>query len=224
MTEETNHPEHLIRLPRLNEPAPDFEAVTTHGVIRLSDFQGRWLILFSHPADFTPVCTTEFVAFAEIYPELQKRKTDLLGLSVDSLNAHIAWVLNIEEKMNVKIPFPIIADLNREVATKYGMIMPGESSTEATRCVFVIDPKGIVRAMLYYPMTTGRNMNEMVRLVDALQTTENYQVSTPANWQPGDQVIVPAPKTIEKAEQRSSEGYECFDWYLCKKELVEAKH
>ncbi len=220
MTEETNHPEHIVRLPRLNEPAPDFEAVTTHGVIRLADFQGRWLILFSHPADFTPVCTTEFAAFAEIYPELQKRKTDLLGLSVDSLTAHIAWVLNIEEKMHVKIPFPIIADLSREIASKYGMIMPGESSTEATRCVFVIDPKGIVRAMLYYPLTTGRNMNEILRLVDALQTTDNYQVSTPANWQPGDNVIVPAPKTIELAEQRPSEGYECFDWYLCKKELV----
>jgi len=222
MIEETNHPEKIVRLPRLNEPAPDFEAVTTHGVIRLSDFQGRWLILFSHPADFTPVCTTEFVAFSEIYPELQKRNIDLLGLSVDSLTAHIAWILNIEEKTGVRVPFPIIADLTRDVATKYGMIMPGESSTEATRCVFVIDPKGLVRAMIYYPLTTGRNMHEILRLVDALQTTDSYQVSTPANWQPGDHVIVPAPKTIELAEQRVNEGYECIDWYLCKRELVEA--
>jgi peroxiredoxin (alkyl hydroperoxide reductase subunit C) len=203
----------------LNEPAPDFEAVTTHGVIRLSDYRGRWLILFSHPADFTPVCTTEFIAFAEIYPELQKRGVDLLGLSIDSVYSHIAWVRNIKEKTGVEIPFPIIADLNKEVATLYGMIMPGESKTETSRCVFVIDPDGILRAMIYYPLTTGRNMHEILRLVDALQTTDKYKVATPANWKPGDKVIVPAPRTLEEAEERVKAGYECTDWYLCKKEL-----
>lgn len=206
-------------LPRLNEPAPEFEAVTTHGVIRLSDYRGRWLVLFSHPADFTPVCTTEFIAFAEIYPELQKRGVDLLGLSIDSVYSHIAWVRNIKEKLGVEIPFPIIADLNKEVATLYGMIMPGESKTETTRCVFVIDPNGILRAMIYYPLTTGRNIPEILRLIDALQTTDKYGVATPANWQPGDKVIVPPPTTVEMAEEREKAGYEYVDWYLCKREL-----
>ena len=206
-------------MPRLNEPAPAFDAVTTHGNLRLADFEGRWLILFSHPADFTPVCTTEFIAFAEIYPELQKRGVDLIGLSVDSVYSHIAWVRNIEEKTGVKIPFPLIADLNKEVASVYGMIMPGASSTEAVRCVFFIDPKGILRAMLYYPLTTGRNMQEILRMIDALQTSDEQKVATPANWKPGDKVIVPAPKTQDGAETRMKEGYECVDWYLCKKSL-----
>lgn len=208
-----------VRLPRLNETAPEFEAVTTQGVIRLSDYEGSWLILFSHPADFTPVCTTEFIGFAEIYPELQKRNVELLGLSVDSVYSHIAWVRNIEEKMNVNIPFPIIADLNKDVATLYGMVMPGESTTETSRCVFIIDPKGILRAMIYYPLTTGRNMQEILRLIDALQTSDKHQVATPANWMPGEKVIVPPPKTIEVAEERSSGEFECVDWYLCKQEL-----
>lgn len=210
---------HAARLPRLNEPAPPFEALTTHGTLRLSDFEGRWLVLFSHPADFTPVCTTEFIAFAEIFPELQKRGVDLLGLSVDSVYSHIAWVRNIEEKTGVKIPFPVIADLNKDVATAYGMLMPGESSTETARCVFVIDPKGIVRAMIYYPLTTGRNMPEILRLLDALQTSDANQVATPANWKVGEPVIVPAPKTQDGAEARLQEGYDCLDWYLCKKDL-----
>jgi len=208
-----------VRMPRLNEAAPSFEAVTTHGTIRLSDFDGSWLILFSHPADFTPVCTTEFIGFAEIYPELQKRNVELLGLSVDSVYSHIAWVRNIEEKMGIKVPFPVIADLNKDVAMLYGMIMPGESSTEAARCVFVIDPKGILRAMIYYPLTTGRNMQEILRLIDALQVSDEHHVATPANWKPGDMVIVPAPKTTEVAERRVDEGYECLDWYLCKKDI-----
>jgi peroxiredoxin (alkyl hydroperoxide reductase subunit C) len=209
----------VVRLPRLNEAAPAFEAVTTHGVIRLSDYEGSWLILFSHPADFTPVCTTEFIGFAEIYPELQKRNVELLGLSVDSVYSHIAWVRNIEEKMNVKIPFPVIADLNKDVATLFGMVMPGESTTETSRCVFVIDPKGILRAMIYYPLTTGRNMQEILRLIDALQTTDEYQIATPANWMPGDKVIIPPPKTVELAEERASGDFECVDWYLCKRKL-----
>jgi peroxiredoxin 2/4 len=208
-----------LAMPRINEPAPIFDALTTHGNLRLADFEGRWLILFSHPADFTPVCTTEFLAFAEIYPELQKRSVDLLGLSVDSVYSHIAWVRNIEEKTGVKIPFPVIADLNKAVAYAYGMIMPGESSTETVRCVFFIDPKGILRAMLYYPLTTGRNMQEILRMVDALQTTDEHKVATPANWKPGEKVIVPAPKTQDSAETRMAEGFECVDWYLCKKSL-----
>jgi peroxiredoxin (alkyl hydroperoxide reductase subunit C) len=205
--------------PRLNEPAPEFEAVTTHGVLRLSDYRDSWLILFSHPADFTPVCTTEFIAFTEIYPELQKRGVELLGLSIDSVYSHIAWTRNIEEKMGVKIPFPIIADLDKKVATLYGMIQPGESKTETVRAVFIIDPKGILRAMIYYPLSTGRNMDEILRLIDALQTSDNYQVATPANWRPGDKVIVPPPTTVEMAEERLKAGYECVDWYLCKKAL-----
>jgi len=208
-----------ISIPRLNEPAPDFEAETTHGVLRLSDFRGSWLILFSHPADFTPVCTTEFVGFAKIFPELQKRNVNLIGLSVDSIYAHIGWVRNIEEKLGVKIPFPVIADLNKEVASAYGMVMSGASTTEAVRCVFLIDPEGVLRLMLYYPLTTGRNMQEILRVVDALQTSDEHGVATPANWVPGDDVIVPPPKTQDDAEYRMSEGYDCVDWYLCRKEL-----
>jgi peroxiredoxin (alkyl hydroperoxide reductase subunit C) len=212
-------PEVRAILPRLNEPAPAFEAVTTHGKLRLSDFEGSWLILFSHPADFTPVCTTEFIAFAEIYPELQKRGCELIGLSIDSLYSHIAWVRNIEEKAGVKIPYPVIADLDRKVATAYGMVMPGESKTEASRCVFVIDPKAVLRAMIYYPLSVGRNMDEFVRLIDALQTGDEHHVATPANWRPGDKVVMPAPNTTELADERAGEGLECIDWYLCKKSL-----
>jgi len=207
-------------LPRLGEPAPAFEAVTTQGRVMLEDFKGRWLILFSHPADFTPVCTTEFIAFAQIYDELQKRKVDLLGLSVDSVYSHIAWVRNIEEKTGTKIPFPVIADLNKEVATLYGMIHPGQSKTEASRCVFFIDPNQIVRAMIYYPLTTGRNMDEIIRVIDALQTSDANKVATPANWTPGQPVIIPTPQTTEEAEERVKEpGVECVDWYLCKRKL-----
>jgi len=205
-------------LPRLGMPAPPFQAETTHGTFRLEDFKGSWLILFSHPADFTPVCTTEFLAFAEIAPELKQRNVELMGLSIDSTYSHIAWLRNIEQNFKTKIPFPIIADLNKEVAGLYGMIMPGESKTETSRCVFIIDPNGIVRAMIYYPLTTGRNMHEILRVIDALQTTDKHGVATPANWRPGDKVIVPPPKTVEAAEERVKAGYECTDWYFCKRE------
>ena len=211
--------EQEARLPRIGEAAPDFRAVTTHGVLKLEDFKGQWLILFSHPADFTPVCTTEFIAFAEIYPELQKRGVDLLGLSVDSVSSHIAWVRNVEEKMGVKIPFPVIADLSKEVSLAYGMIHPGQSKTETVRCVFIIDDKQTIRTILYYPLTTGRNMDEILRIVDALQTTDKHAVATPANWRPGDMVVVPPPNTQEMAEERVKQGYECVDWYLCMKKL-----
>jgi len=207
-------------LPRLGSPAPQFEAETTHGKLRLEDYKGSWLILFSHPADFTPVCTTEFIAFQEIYPELQKMNTELLGLSIDSVYSHIAWVRNIEEKMGVKITFPVIADLNKEVASLYGMVMPGESKTEASRCVFIIDDKQFVRAIIYYPLTTGRNMDEILRLIHALQTSDKSGIATPANWRPGDQGIMPPPKTQEMAEERAADkSLDCKDWYFCKKSL-----
>ncbi len=208
----------VTRLPRLGEPAPEFEAVTTHGLLTLADFRDRWLILFSHPADFTPVCTTEFIGFAEIFPELQQLGVELLGLSVDSVYSHIAWVRNIKEKMGVDVPFPIIADLDTKVARAYGMIMPGESKTEASRAVFFIDPKGILRAMIYYPLTTGRNMAEILRVVRALQLNDAANVATPANWEPGREVILSAPATAEMAEARMAEGLPgTKDWYFTKK-------
>jgi peroxiredoxin (alkyl hydroperoxide reductase subunit C) len=209
----------MIHLPLLGDLAPDFEAETTQGKKSLADFKGKWLVLFSHPADFTPVCTTEFIAFAKIYDELKKRNTELMGLSVDSISSHIAWVRNIEEKVGVTVPFPIIADLSKDVATKYGMLHPSQSSTATVRCVFIIDPEGILRAMLYYPLSNGRNMDEIVRMIDAFQTSDKYKVATPANWRPGDEVVVPSPKTQQDAEKRVKEGYECVDWYLCKKKL-----
>jgi peroxiredoxin (alkyl hydroperoxide reductase subunit C) len=206
-------------MPRIGELAPAFEAATTQGALKLEDFKGSWLILFSHPADFTPVCTTEFMAFAKIYPELQKRGVELLGLSVDSVSSHIAWVRNVEEKAGVKIPFPIVADLNKEVSLAYGMIHPGDSKTETVRCVFIIDPNQKVRTILYYPLSTGRNMDEIVRIIDALQTVDKHGVATPADWRPGDEVVVPPPNTQEMAEERLKQGYKCVDWYLCKKKL-----
>ena len=215
--EEVN--EKVVTFPRIGESAPAFEAATTHGTLKLEDFKGSWLILFSHPADFTPVCTTEFIAFAEIYPELKKRGVELLGLSVDSVSSHIAWVRNVEEKTKTKIPFPIIADLNKEVSTAYGMIHPGQSTTVTVRCVFIIDPDQIIRTILYYPLTTGRNMQEIIRIIDALQTTDEHKVATPANWQPGDKVVVPPPNTQESAEERLKQGYDCVDWYLCRKKI-----
>lgn len=206
-------------LPILGEPAPDFSVQSTHGPLKLSDFLGRWVVLFSHPADFTPVCTTEFMAFAAIADELAAMNTQLVGLSVDSVPAHLAWVRAIREKMGVEVPFPIIADLEMLVAKRYGMIQPGMSTTACVRAVFVIDDKGVLQAMIYYPLTTGRYMPEILRLVKALQTTDAHGVSTPANWQPGDKVVVPAPKTVEEMKKRDAEGLECRDWYLCFKTL-----
>jgi peroxiredoxin (alkyl hydroperoxide reductase subunit C) len=209
-----------IRLPRIGEPAPQFEAPTTFGTIKLEDFKGLWLVMFSHPADFTPVCTTEFIAFAQIHPKLREMNCELMGLSIDSVYSHIAWVRNIEANMGQKIGFPVIADLNKEVATKYGMLMPGESKTETSRCVFVIDDKQVVRAMIYYPLSTGRNTDEILRLIQALQTSDKNKVATPANWRPGDKVIVPPPTTQEMAEERvKDKSVECKDWYFCKKPL-----
>ena len=218
--------ETLTRLPRINEPAPDFEAKSTHGVIRLSNYtsKGKWVLLFSHPADFTPVCTTEFVEFSKRNPEFEKRNVQLIGNSIDSVYSHIAWVLNIEKNFGVKVPFPVIADLDQKVARAYGMVHEAVSDTAAVRAVFFIDPKGIIRSLLYYPLSLGRNMDELLRVVDALQTADANGVSTPANWRPGDPVIVPAPTTQADAEKRAqgAAGLEVTDWYLSKKKLVAA--
>ena len=208
-----------VSLPRLNEPAPDFAANSTHGPIKLSDFKGKWVVLFSHPADFTPVCTTELSEFARQAPAFDKLNTQLIGLSIDSVFSHLAWTRNIEEKFGVKLPYPVIADLDTKVATAYGMIHPGAASTATVRAVFVIDDKQVVRAMIYYPMTNGRNIDEIVRLVTALQTSDKNGVATPCNWQPGEKVIVPPPATAEALEKRLGEGYELTDWYFSKKDL-----
>ena len=204
----------------IGEKVPDFEAVTTDGPIKFSEWaKDSWTILFSHPADFTPVCTTEFMAFADIYPQLKERNVKLLGLSIDSIYSHIAWLNTIEEKLNKKIPFPIIEDLSMNVARKYGMIHPAQSNTAAVRAVFFIDPEFKLRALVYYPLSNGRNMDEIVRIIDAFQTSDKHKVATPANWRPGDAVIVPPPKTKEEAEKRLNEGYDCADWFFCKKTL-----
>ncbi len=205
----------------LNAPVPDFEANTTHGPIRLSDWQnGRWLVFFSHPADFTPVCTTEFVEFARRYPEFEERGVALLGNSVDSVYSHIAWVRNIEERFGVRIPFPIVADVDQKISRLYGMIHEPSSLTAPVRCVFFVDPKRTLRAMIYYPLQLGRNFDEILRVVDALQTIDANSVACPANWKPGDDVIVPAPATCDAAAERvSSKQLEVKDWYFAKKHL-----
>ncbi len=213
--------EKITILPRIGEPAPLFEAITTRGKMKLDDFRDKWLILFSHPADFMPVGTTEFMALAGMHEAFKDRHVELLGLSTDSLSSHIAWIRNIEERTGVKITFPIIADADRYISMLYGMIHPGESKTATVRCVFVIDPKQVIRAILYYPGTVGRNTNEILRLIDALQTADKLSVSTPANWMPGEKVIVPAPDNQDSAEERTKQGYECIDWYLCKKKVGE---
>lgn len=210
------------RLPHLNEAAPDFAAKTTHGPRSLKDYRGKWLILFSHPADFTPVCTTEFVAFAKAYDRFRALGCELLGLSVDSTYAHLAWVRNIAEKFKVDIPFPIIEDVSMQIAHDYGMIQPGASDTSAVRATFFIDPEQKVRAMVYYPMTNGRSVEEFLRLLEALQVSDAQPVATPEGWRPGDKVIVPPPATVKDAEARSRAGYEYTDWYFSKTDLKRA--
>jgi peroxiredoxin 2/4 len=206
-------------LVRLNEPAPDFKATSTQGPIGLSEFKGKWVVLFSHPADFTPVCTTEFVEFARLNDEFKKRNTQLIGLSIDSVYSHIAWMRNIEDNFGVKVPFPVIADLDMKVAQLYGMVHPGAESTATVRCVFVIDDKQVIRAMIYYPLTNGRNIPEILRLIDALQTHDSENVVTPANWHPGDPVIVKPPLTKEDAEKRMQQDVEKKDWYFATRPL-----
>lgn len=210
-------------LPQLNQPAPNFNAVTTHGQRTLADYKGKWLILFSHPADFTPVCTTEFMGFAREAETFKSMNCELLGLSIDSIFAHLAWVRSIKQHFGVDIPFPIIEDLKMDVARAYGMIHPGAADTQAVRATFFIDPNGILRAMVYYPMSNGRSINEFVRLLQALQTSDKHGVATPEAWCPGDKVIVPPPKTSAAAEERVSkgatQGMEVTDWYFSKKSI-----
>ncbi len=203
----------------LNGPAPDFEANSTQGSLKLSDYgRGKWVILFSHPADFTPVCTTEFVEFAKLAPEFERRGVKLLGNSVDSVYSHIAWIRNIEERFGVKIGFPVIADLDQKVSRLYGMLHAPSSVTATVRCVYFIDPKLTVRAMIYYPLNVGRAFEEILRVVDALQTVDRDQVSCPANWRPGQDVIVAAPVTTQGAEERThAKGLEVKDWYFARK-------
>ncbi|MDL2190362.1 peroxiredoxin [Cobetia sp. LC6] len=206
-------------MPQLNRPAPDFTAKTTHGEKSLGDYKGKWLVLFAHPSDFTPVCTTEFSAFATRADRFKALNTELLGLSIDSIHAHIAWTRSIKENFGIEIPFPIIADLSMRVANAYGMIQPGASDTAAVRATFVIDPEGVLRAMVYYPMSNGRSVDEILRLVEALQTSDANGVATPEAWKPGEPVIVPPPATDAEAEARQGQGYDYVDWYFCKKNL-----
>ncbi len=201
--------------PGLGDMAPDFTAMTTDGVKSISEYRGSWVILFSHPGDFTPVCTTEFIAFAQRYQDFRDRNAQLLGLSIDSNASHIAWIINIYQNTGIEIPFPIIADRDMAIARLYGMIQPGVSGTETVRNVFYIDPNGIIRAKLIYPLTNGRNIGEILRLLDALQTTDRDKVATPANWRPGFPTIIPSPQTLGEAKQRLDSGDNCMDWYLC---------
>lgn len=201
--------------PGLGDPAPDFTAMTTDGVKNLSDYRGKWLILFSHPGDFTPVCTTEFIAFAQRYQDFRDRNAELLGLSIDSNASHIAWIINIYRNTGIEIPFPIIEDRDMAIARMYGMIEPGVSSTETVRNVFYIDPNGIIRAKLIYPLTNGRNIGEILRLLDAMQTSDAQKVATPANWRPGYPTVIPPPKMVGDAMKRLDSGENCMDWYLC---------
>jgi peroxiredoxin (alkyl hydroperoxide reductase subunit C) len=180
---------HSVGLPRLNEPAPFFRAKTTQGDRSLGDYAGHWLVLFSHPADFTPVCTSEYIAFAKAYQQFQAQNCDLLGLSIDSNFAHVSWVRNIKENSGIVIEFPIIEDLSMSVASAYGMIQPSASETVAVRATFLIDPQGVLRAMFYYPMSNGRSVAEILRLLAAIQTSDQHSVATPEGWQPGNEVI-----------------------------------
>jgi peroxiredoxin (alkyl hydroperoxide reductase subunit C) len=216
-------------IPLIGEEAPAFEAETTQGTIKFpQQYKGKWVILFSHPADFTPVCTTEFVTFASMQDEFRKLNCELIGLSIDSTYSHIAWLRNIREHIeyrgmkDVEVNFPIIADLKMDVARKYGMVQPSASDTKAVRAVFFIDPAAKIRALIYYPLSNGRNFDEIKRLLVAMQTSDKYAVATPADWRPGNEVIIPPPATTEAARERvkgSGEGYRCEQWYLCLKKL-----
>ena len=210
-----------LNMPLIGEKAPDFTAITTHGPLTFSEFnKGSWVIMFSHPADFTPVCTTELSAFANDKEFYAKHNTKLIGLSIDSIHSHLAWVNNVREKTGVYMDFPIIADLDMKVANLYGMLHPGASATAAVRAVFFIDPKSTVRLILYYPLNIGRNMEEIKRILVALQTADEKSVALPVNWHPGDKAIVPAPKTLTEMDERiANTEYEKVDFYLAKKQI-----
>ncbi|HTL71623.1 MAG TPA: peroxiredoxin [Candidatus Eisenbacteria bacterium] len=216
----TTEATHAQTMPRIGDTAPDFKAPTTHGEIQFSEWQGgEWVVLFSHPADFTPVCSTELTEFGRRADEFKKRSVKLIGLSIDSVHSHLAWTQNLTKILNVKLPFPLIADLSTHVAQKYGMIHPGESATVTVRALFVIDPKRVIRGIIYYPLNVGRNVDEVLRLLDALQTADKNGVACPVNWKPGDKVIVPPPKTEAEIEAREKTNHEKIDFYLHKKSL-----
>lgn len=228
---ETNET-HLSPMPRIGDKAPEFKAVTTQGPINFpADYEGSWVILFSHPADFTPVCTSEFMTFATMEDQFAQANCKLVGLSVDGLYSHIAWLRTIKEKIeyrgmkDVEVKFPLIEDITMEVARKYGMIQPGESSTKAVRAVFFIDPKGIIRTIIYYPLSLGRNFAELYRVLIALQTADAFSIATPADWEPGDDVIVPPAGSCGVARDRmeGKEDMKCYDWFFCTKKLEKDK-
>lgn len=224
--------EKINAMPRIGDKAPEFKAVTTQGEINFpGDYSGSWVILFSHPADFTPVCTSEFMTFASMAEKFAKANTKLVGLSVDGLYSHIAWLRTIKDKIeykgmkDVEVKFPLIEDITMEVAGKYGMMMPGESNTKAVRAVFFIDPKGVIRTILYYPLSLGRNFEEIYRVVVGLQTADAFNVALPADWQVGDDVIVPTAGSCGVAKERmeSKEEMHCYDWFFCTKPLPKEK-
>ena len=225
--------EQVFSMPRIGEKAPDFKAVTTQGEINFpADYTGSWVILFSHPADFTPVCTSEFMTFATMEEQFAQVNCKLVGLSVDGLYSHIAWLRTIKEKIeyrgmkNVEVMFPLIEDITMTVAKKYGMMMPGESNTKAVRAVFVIDPVGVIRTIIYYPLSLGRNFDELYRVVIALQAADHFKVATPADWRPGDDVIISPAGSCGMAKDRmdgKEEGLDCKDWFFCTKKLDKDK-
>ncbi len=215
----------IYSMPKIGDKAPSFKAKTTQGEINFpEDYKGKWVILFSHPADFTPVCTTEFMTFASMQDEFKELNTELIGLSVDSLYAHIAWLRTIKEKIkwngleDVEVKFPVIEDITMEVANKYGMISPTQSNTQAVRAVFFIDPEGMIKTIMYYPSSLGRNFDEIKRVLQGLQKAEKDSVALPANWRPGDDVIIPPAGSCGVAKDRvenTSEDTYCLDWFLC---------
>jgi peroxiredoxin (alkyl hydroperoxide reductase subunit C) len=219
----------MPRVPLIGEDAPPFVAESTQGVVRFpDDYRGKWVVFFSHPADFTPVCTTEFMTFARLMPEFEALNCRLIGLSIDSTYSHIAWLRTIHEKIryrglsNVDVTFPVISDLKMEVSKAYGMLQPAASDTKAVRAVFFIDPKSKIRALLYYPLSNGRNFREILRLLVAMQTADAQQCATPADWEPGDDVIVPPPGSCGTARdrvQQAGKDYECLDWFMCLRKL-----
>jgi peroxiredoxin 2/4 len=207
---------------RIGDHAPDFEAITTQGKIKFSEFnKGSWVVLFSHPADFTPVCTTEMSGFAIEEDFFTKHSTKLMGLSIDSIHSHIAWVNNVKKNTGILFKFPIIADIDMSVSKLWGMLQPGESETAAVRAVFFVDPTGKVRLIMYYPLNVGRNMEEIKRVLVALQVSDKHKVAMPLNWKPGEKVIVPPPKTVDDMLEREKSNYEMTDFYLAKKEITE---
>ena len=216
LSENTCH----VTLPRIGDEAPNFTAPTTHGALNFHDWKkGMWAILFSHPADFTPVCSTELIEFAKEQSFFDSKNVKMLGLSIDSIHSHLAWVENLRSIFDLELPFPMIADSKACVAELYGMIHPNESTTVTVRTLFVVDPHNKIRATIYYPLNIGRNTNEVKRLITALQASDKNQIACPVNWQEGEKVIVPPPKTMAELKERAQAGYERLDFYLCKKAI-----